>query len=50
MSIFVPAASAGLGAGIAAALDIPLSRHEELEFEGGERKLRPLDGVRGRSV
>ncbi len=50
VSIFVPAASARIGAGIAAGLDIPLGAHEELEFEGGERKLRPLDGVRGRSV
>ncbi len=50
VSIFVPAASAELGAHVAAALDIPLSAHEELEFEGGECKLRPLESVRGRSV
>jgi ribose-phosphate pyrophosphokinase len=50
VSVFVPAASAGFGTGVVAALDIQLSAHEEFEFEGGECKLRPLESVRGRSV
>ncbi len=48
--LFAPAASATLGAKIAAALDMPLDAHEEREFTGGEYKLRPLGSVRDRSV
>ena len=50
VSIFAPAASAELGARIAAALGLPIGRHEETTFSGQERKLRPLESVRGRSV
>jgi ribose-phosphate pyrophosphokinase len=50
VAIFAPAASAVFGASVAASLGIPLGTHEELEFTGGEFKLRPLDSVRGRSV
>ena len=35
---------------IASALDIPLSEHEERDFEDGEHKSRPLESVRGRNV
>ncbi len=50
VSVFAPAATAELGARIAAALGLPVGRHEEAAFTGGERKLRPLESVRGRSV
>ena len=39
-----------LGPKIAAALDIPLSPHEELEFAGREYKVRALQSVRDKSV
>ncbi|MDA8364097.1 MAG: ribose-phosphate diphosphokinase [Gammaproteobacteria bacterium] len=35
---------------VAAALGLPLSRHEEREFDDGEHKVRPLENVRGRDV
>src|ERR1039457_2650008 len=50
VSVFAPAATAELGARIAAALGLPIGRHEETTFTGEERKLRPLESVRGRSV
>lgn len=50
ISLFAPAASAEFGATVGAALGIPLSPHEERVFDGGERMLRPLESVRGRSV
>src|SRR6266567_1626064 len=50
IAIFAPAASAAFGASVAASLGIKLGAHEELEFTGGEYKLRPLESVRGRSV
>jgi ribose-phosphate pyrophosphokinase len=50
VSVFAPAATAELGARIAAALGLPIGRHEETTYNGGERKLRPLESVRGRSV
>jgi len=50
ISIFAPAASAGFGADVAAAVGLRLARHEELVFTGGEYKLRPIESVRGRSV
>jgi len=50
VSVFAPAATAELGARIAAALGLPIGQHEETTFTGGERKLRPLESVRGRSV
>ena len=39
-----------LGEAIAAALDLPLSKHEERDFEDGEHKIRPLENVRGKDV
>lgn len=50
IAVFAPAATAALGAKVAAALDIPLSQLEEREFTGREYKTRPLHSVRGRSV
>jgi ribose-phosphate pyrophosphokinase len=50
VSIFAPAATGELGARIAAELGLPIGRHEETMFSGGELKLRPLESVRGRSV
>ncbi|HXV24162.1 MAG TPA: ribose-phosphate pyrophosphokinase [Alphaproteobacteria bacterium] len=43
-------ASRGFGERVAAALDLPLSAHEERLFEDGEHKARPLESVRGRDV
>jgi ribose-phosphate pyrophosphokinase len=48
--IFCLAATAKLGAGVAAALGQPLAKHEERDFEDGEHKARPLDPVRGADV
>ena len=50
IALFSPAASAALGGAIAKLLGVPLSPIEETEFGGGERKLRPLQDVRGRSA
>jgi ribose-phosphate pyrophosphokinase len=50
MQLFCLAASAELGAGLSAALAVPLSAHEEREFEDGEHKARPLDAVNGADV
>ena len=50
IAVFAPRASETLGAKIAAALKAPLGRHEEQEFTGREYKIRPLDGVREKSV
>ena len=49
-ALFAPAASAALGGAIAKLLGVALSPIEETEFGGGERKLRPLEDVRGRSA
>ncbi len=50
IALFSPAASGALGGAIAKLLGVPLSPVEETEFGGGERKLRPLEDVRGRSA
>ncbi len=50
LRLFALAASAELGAGISAALGVPLAAHEEREFEDGEHKARPLDAVNGADV
>jgi len=50
LRLFAPAASAGLGRAVAAALGTPLAAHEEREFEDGEHKARPLDTVTGADV
>jgi len=35
---------------VSVALGLPLSKHEERDFEDGEHKTRPLENVRGRDV
>lgn len=50
MQLFALDASRSFGERVAAALAIPLGAHEEREFEDGEHKARPLEGVRGRDV
>ena len=50
MRIFALNASRPFGEKVAAALRVPLSDHEEREFEDGEHKARPLVGVRGGDV
>ncbi|PIQ12585.1 MAG: ribose-phosphate pyrophosphokinase, partial [Hydrogenophilales bacterium CG18_big_fil_WC_8_21_14_2_50_58_12] len=46
--LFTLNASRAFGERIGQALGIPLSEHEEREFEDGEHKSRPLVNVRGR--
>jgi ribose-phosphate pyrophosphokinase len=48
--IFALDATKDLGLKIATALQEPLARHEEREFEDGEHKARPLDDVNGADV
>ncbi len=48
--LFALNASREFGTEIAAALGVPLGRHEEREFEDGEHKARPLESVRGHDV
>lgn len=50
MKIFALEGSRAFGAGIAAALEVPLAQHEERAFEDGEHKTRPLEVVRGEDV
>lgn len=50
LRLFCLAASAELGAGLSAALGVPLAAHEEREFEDGEHKARPLEAVSGADV
>ncbi len=50
LRLFALDASAEFGAGVAAALGVPLARHEEREFEDGEHKARPLDDVAGADI
>lgn len=50
MKLFALDASRSFGEGIAAALEVPLARHEERGFEDGEHKTRPLEVVRGEDV
>lgn len=50
LRLFAMRATADLGAGIAGSLGLPLSRHEERDFEDGEHKSRPLDSVEGADV
>lgn len=49
-ALFALNASHEFGAGVAQQLGIPLSPHEEREFEDGEHKSRPLSNVRDRDV
>jgi ribose-phosphate pyrophosphokinase len=48
--LFALHASHPFGEGVAQHLDIPVSAHEEREFEDGEHKSRPLVNVRNRDV
>ncbi|MGD8615793.1 MAG: ribose-phosphate pyrophosphokinase [Gammaproteobacteria bacterium] len=50
LRLFALSESRDLGEGIAAALDLTLSRHEERDFEDGEHKIRPLESVRNNDV
>jgi ribose-phosphate pyrophosphokinase len=50
LRLFALKATAELGAAIAHRLGMPLSHHEEREFEDGEHKARPLDPVGGADV
>ncbi|MYZ48323.1 ribose-phosphate diphosphokinase [Propylenella binzhouense] len=47
LRLFALEASRHFGEGVAASLGIPLSEHEERDFEDGEHKARPLETVRG---
>jgi ribose-phosphate pyrophosphokinase len=48
--IFALTVTHGLGARVAARLNLPLARHEERPFEDGEHKARSLENVRGRDA
>lgn len=50
LKLFTLNAGREFGQRVADALGVPLSRHEEREFEDGEHKARPLENVRGRDV
>jgi ribose-phosphate pyrophosphokinase len=50
MRLFALSETRALGASIGAALGIPLTPHEERDFEDGEHKTRPLESVRGCGV
>ncbi len=50
LRLFALAASRAFGEAVSARLAIPLSAHEEREFEDGEHKARPLVSVRGADV
>ena len=48
IAIFAPGPSREFGEKVSAHLGVPLSAHEEREFEDGEHKIRPLINVRGK--
>ncbi len=50
LSLFALNASREFGQRVAEALGVPLSAHEEREFEDGEHKARALESVRGRDL
>ena len=50
MKIFALYASRAYGEKVVRALRLPLAAHEEREFEDGEHKARPLEGVRSKDV
>jgi len=50
MRLFALSETRTLGESIGAALGLPLSAHEERDFEDGEHKTRPLENVRGCEV
>ncbi|HUW36879.1 MAG TPA: ribose-phosphate pyrophosphokinase [Rhodocyclaceae bacterium] len=50
ISLFALNSSRAFGERVGRSLGLPLSEHEEREFEDGEHKSRPLVSVRGRDV
>ena len=50
LHLFALNASRAFGDKVARQLELPLSPHEEREFEDGEHKARPLESVRGKDV
>ncbi|HUY03260.1 MAG TPA: ribose-phosphate pyrophosphokinase [Rhodocyclaceae bacterium] len=50
ISLFALNSSRAFGESVSRSLGVPLSEHEEREFEDGEHKSRPLVSVRGRDV
>lgn len=50
MKIFTLQSGRAYGEQVAAALGLSLARHEERDFEDGEHKIRPREGVRGEDV
>jgi ribose-phosphate pyrophosphokinase len=50
IAIFAHRLSREFGEKVSAHLGVPLSAHEEREFEDGEHKIRPLINVRGNDV
>lgn len=50
ISLFALNSSRAFGESVSQRLGIPLSEHEEREFEDGEHKSRPLVSVRGKDV
>ena len=50
LQLFSLEAGHELGKNVSAKLGVPLSPHEEREFEDGEHKARPLVNVRGNDV
>ena len=50
ISLFALNSSRAFGENVSRSLGIPLSEHEEREFEDGEHKSRPLVSVRGKDV
>ncbi len=50
MILFALNSSRDFGEAVALELDMSLGGHEEVEFEDGEHKCRPLENVRGRNI
>ncbi|MDP4150487.1 MAG: ribose-phosphate pyrophosphokinase [Bacteroidota bacterium] len=50
MKLFVMKSSSAFGEKVAARLNMPVAQHEEVDFEDGEHKARPLENVRNEDV
>jgi len=50
IAIFAPQSGREYAEAVCRQLGVPLSAHEEREFEDGEHKIRPLESVRGKDV
>jgi ribose-phosphate pyrophosphokinase len=50
MSMFAMRSGRAFGERVAARIGVALAAHEELEFEWGQHKARPLESVRGKDV